>query len=151
FLSVSPCLRGVNPKSEIRIRERSLGGNGAGHRVARAVEGDQEGIAGFLELVAAVPAELLARKAVMERQRPLEGVSLALPKRRRSLDVGHQERDRAGALWARERRSGRRRRALRAAARPRLNASARVATGCLELELLRQNARGGCGKPARLL
>src|SRR5437868_12076605 len=89
LLSVSPCLRGDSSQGP-------LGGDRAGEGVRGAREGDQERVARFFDLVAAVMLELLAEQRVVPLQRHFEVVAGALVEGGRALDVREEEGHRAG-------------------------------------------------------
>ena len=91
----------VDPHSNLDVHglwplvgeERKLSFDGSKHRLARAREGDEEGIALRVDLVAAVSRERCAQQPLMLGEHPLVPVAELLHEPRRPLDVREQEGD----------------------------------------------------------
>jgi hypothetical protein len=91
------------------VHERALDGHGRRDGVRRAAEGDEERIAGRIDLIAAVRRERLSNQGLV----PGEQIAVAfaadlLEERGRTLDVREQEGDRAAQTLRREPPSGER-------------------------------------------
>ena len=78
-------------------RQHALRSHRSSHRLARGLEGDEEAITLAVDLDPVVLAELVAKQAAVRIEHvPVRGRAKRLHEPSRPLDVGEEERDRAG-------------------------------------------------------
>src|SRR5258708_18746914 len=88
----------VDPRGPVLSLQRQLRRSGACDRIARLPENSEDAVTfatGFDDL-SVVPRDLVEDDPIVTFQRPLCGARVGIPNPSRSLDVGHQERDRPG-------------------------------------------------------